>query len=285
MKIYCSLDPGDLTADSIKKFRIRRPLISYLHFVTNEKYVSITKRDKLFEIIKANKADYFLDSGAFTAYSQKSLTPTGHNKIFPKQTRILVRNYISFIEEYGHYFDVIAGLDVIGDAQASFANYKDIARNTKYPILPTYHLGEPIEYFDKYCALVDYFAIGGLVPIRDRLAKVQIIRRLIERKNRFDPNIKLHLFGYTDILMLRKIGHLVHSVDSTSWKSSTRVADFLTPSGQRVSYLDDLKMKNVMGHAPMYAICGLNVSVLQEIEDEINGLNTTKEEQIINVNN
>jgi len=76
-------------------------------------------RRPLGEKEKERKLDIFLDSGAFSAYTQKAV--------------IKLDDYIAFIKKYAKYITVYANLDVIGDAEATLKNQKLMERQGSSP--------------------------------------------------------------------------------------------------------------------------------------------------------
>lgn len=100
---------------------------------------------------KQNKVDLFLDSGAFSAWSQG--------------VEIDIQEYISFIKEHEDIIEVYANLDDITSPQRTWDNQKIMEKAGLRP-LPTFHYGEADEWLLRYLdAGHDYIALGGMVPI------------------------------------------------------------------------------------------------------------------------
>ena len=95
----------------------------------------------------AEELDIFLDSGAFSAYTQK--------------TEIDLDEYIKFIKQNESLVEVYANLDVIGDAKATWRNQQIMEKAGLSP-MPVYHLDDPDEYLHRYIDNYDYFGLGGM---------------------------------------------------------------------------------------------------------------------------
>lgn len=158
----------------------------------------------------------FLDSGAFSAFSQ--------------EVTIDIKEYIEFIKKYEDKLEVYANLDVIGDPAATFRNQITMERAGLRP-LPTFHYGEDVSWLKKYLAKgYEYIALGGMVPISntDLLPWLDetFVNHLTDSKGM--PIVKVHGFGMTSFrLMLR---YPWYSVDSTSWIITGRTGGVYVPA-------------------------------------------------------
>jgi hypothetical protein len=195
-------------------------LLSY-HYVENEgkRFWGKTIEDML----RANeKVTLFLDSGAFSAWTQK--------------VSIDIHEYIEFIKRNQDHIHVYANLDVIGiggkqpnalTAKATLKNQKIMEKAGLKP-LPCFHFGEPLEYLDFYVENYDYLALGvagnsgsTLIPWFDECFK----NHICDEKG--FPKIKIHGFAVTSLkLMLR---YPFYSVDSTSWVVTGRMGSIYIP--------------------------------------------------------
>ena len=103
------------------------------------------------QVYKQNKVDLFLDSGAYSAYSQG--------------ISINLDDYIAFIKENISSLNVYANLDVIGDPAKTWQNQRLMER-AGLNSLPTFHYNENERWLRKYLDKgYDYIALGGMVPI------------------------------------------------------------------------------------------------------------------------
>lgn len=178
------------------------------------------------EIIKSldGSIPLFMDSGAYSAYTKGKI--------------IDIDEYINFINQYGENIRLIASLDVINEPIKSYENYDYIYNKIKYKdkLVPCFHLGEPLEYLDKYLsdARVSYIAIGGLAINKKNQNKETIngIVNYIRGKNK---NIKIHLFGITNIDLISDVE--ITSVDSSTWIRRAIYGDILNPINGKAYHL------------------------------------------------
>lgn len=163
---------------------------------------------------KKNKVNLFLDSGAFSAWSQGA--------------EINIHNYIEFIKKNIKYIDTYAVLDVIGNAEKTLKNQRIMEKAGLSP-LPCFHYGEDIKYLKRYLKNYDYIALGGMVPISTKDLRPwldELFSKHICSKDGM-PKVKIHGFGMTALtLMLR---YPWYSVDSTSWVVTGRMGGILIP--------------------------------------------------------
>ena len=89
------------------------------------------------------------DSGAF------SVATSTHGKID-------VYEYMDFMATFKDCCEVFITLDVVTDVNASVRNY-DLIRSKGFPVMPVYHIGEPISLLDDYVKDTGWVGIGGSV--------------------------------------------------------------------------------------------------------------------------
>jgi len=147
--------------------------------------------------------DLFLDSGAFTAFTQG--------------TEIDVEEYAEFIQRTRDYWTVVSCLDDIGNAKGSYNNLKALESNGVQPA-PVFHCREDVRWLVRYLDEgYDYILLGGMVP-----ESTQYLMRWLDdlwgnylTDDQGRPRVKVHGFGLTaQELMFR---YPWHSVDSASW--------------------------------------------------------------------
>ena len=165
--------------------------------------------------LKPNKKiELFLDSGAYSAYTQK--------------TKIDIQDYINFIRRHKKNLEVYANLDVIGSAEETLKN-QEIMEDAGLSPLPCFHYGEPIKYLKHYLKKYDYIALGGMVPISSKDLTIwldDLFLNYICDSNGV-PKVKVHGFGLTSLnLMLR---YCWFSTDSTSWVMTSRMGSIYVP--------------------------------------------------------
>jgi hypothetical protein len=172
------------------------------------------------KMIKQNKVSLFLDSGAFSAWSQG--------------VTIDIQEYIRFIKEHQDIIEVYANLDVIGDAEATWSN-QTIMEEAGLAPLPVFHIEETThkrggEYWLQRCLTYPYFCIGGMArgyTTEQRCGFLDWCFSVVCRRPSRMPEAKVHGFGLTSLrLMLR---YPWYSVDSTSWVVTGRMGSVYVP--------------------------------------------------------
>jgi len=160
------------------------------------------------------EVDLFLDSGAFSAWT-KGIT-------------IDLQEYIDFIKKNEQYLEHYAVLDVIGDAEATYKNQKEMERQGLKPI-PCFHYGEDFQWLKYYMDKYDYVALGGLVgkPKVELTEHLDKAWRIICDTPKNLPKTKIHGFGITSIQFLLR--YPWYSVDSTSWVLVGRTGGIYVP--------------------------------------------------------
>lgn len=187
MKLYLGLSPDD--PRNYKNFE--RVLISYHYF--KKKYDSIK------DLIK--DYDLFVDSGAFSAFTQEKT--------------IDINDYMKWIKD--NNFTRYAGLDVIYNPEQTLKNL-DIMKAQGLNPIPTFHYGSDLKILEQLVKDYDYIALGGLVPLaKDKKTLSNWLdncfRILIPRVQ--DLSLKVHGFGVLADDMLKR--YPFYSVDGTSW--------------------------------------------------------------------
>jgi hypothetical protein len=193
--------------------------------------------------LRREHPDFFLDSGAFTAWSQGK--------------EVDLEEYCDFILEHKDKVTCYAGLDVIGDYKATIKNVDRMIARGLMPI-PTFHYGEPYFVLDEYKKF-PYIAIGGIV----RLARPSMYAFFDQAWNHLvDENgeavTKVHGFGLTvDEAMLR---YPWYSVDSTTWLNGGKFGIVLHPKHHRRLTMSD--------NSPYSKVIGKHVDTVSDIERE-----------------
>jgi hypothetical protein len=171
-------------------------------------YYDLKQPEKLFKFLKEFPInDLFLDSGAFSAFTQNA--------------QIDIDNYINFIKKTETKLSVYANLDVIGEYETTYKNWIYMKENGVSP-LPVIHYGAPRSFFDLYFKKhkVSYLALGGLVPYVKRKHKIRAwLDNCFCILKDYWP-VKIHLFGVTTQWILER--YPAYSCDSTGWISGSR---------------------------------------------------------------
>ncbi len=207
-------------------------------------------------MVRKKKVELFLDSGAFSAWSQKK--------------EINIQDYIAFIKKHQSVIDVYSNLDVIGSAKKTYQNQLIMEKVGLHP-LPTFHYGEDEKWLFRYIDMGHkYIALGGMVPISTKdLGKwLDKIFPLTCDKNGM-PKIKVHGFGLTSLrLMLR---YPWYSVDSTSWVMTGRMGTIYIPrkkNGEWIYNIDSWKIA-VSSRSPSNKEVGKHIDTMSAGERRI----------------
>jgi hypothetical protein len=169
------------------------------HYVGSDKHV---------RFMRENKAQIFLDSGAFSAYTLG--------------VKLSVEEYCNYIKKN---IDIIrkedgvimaSVLDGIGDVVETYNNQLQMEKLGVRP-LPCFHAGEDERYLEWYVANYDYITLGGMVGANT--AQLQIWLDRVWGKYLLDgagnPKIKVHGFGITSVPLMER--YPWQSCDSSSW--------------------------------------------------------------------
>jgi len=108
--------------------------------------------------------------------------------------------------------DEIFALDVIGDAEASFANFERSLEDELYAI-PTFHISSDLDHLKRMCKdkRVEKIALGGMVRHTTATQRREWLKWCF---NIAWPR-KIHAFGVTDEKTLSMFPF--HSCDSSTW--------------------------------------------------------------------
>lgn len=154
-----------------------------------------------------SKLNIFIDSGAFTAWTQGK--------------KIDINEYIAFLRKNENEILMAANLDIIGGTKTTeqtLQNQKimdEAGLNVK--IIPCFHYGENFSVLKSYVEKYEYIALGGMAKMT-KTGAAQTKEWLI---NCFDiicddkgvPKVKVHGFGLTTINLITAFPW--ESVDST----------------------------------------------------------------------
>lgn len=216
--------------DALLAGGVKHILYSFYYILTMQRESFIRKT------IEANpQVKFFLDSGAFTFFSQYKDNP---EKLPPPEE--YVKLYFRYIEEHGHLWERIAEPDLdIGGSYSVTLRDVDRWRNQmlerwpNYPITVVWH-GQrgPLEW-TKYCQdpKIRHIAYGS--GIND----VGMVRCFLNEAQWRGKTV--HGFAQTKLRLLR-YAHF-DSVDSTSWLSGQRFGTLYVWRGDRFVTLPSTK--------------------------------------------
>lgn len=185
-------------AEKAARDNVKYLLESY-HYIHKEQYV---------EKIRADGAKVFLDSGAFSAFTQG--------------VEIDLPEYCAYIKRNKDIIEVVDGtplfsvLDGIGDPLKTYQNQMAMESLGVRP-LPCFHFGEDERYLEWYIKNYEYITLGGMVPINTPQLYIWLDRiwdrYLTDGAGR--PRLKVHGFGLTNVGLMER--YPWYSVDSSSW--------------------------------------------------------------------
>ena len=212
-----------------QRLQVKYILESY-HYVYRKSFV---------EKMRADGVKIFLDSGAFSAFTQG--------------VEVDMVAYCQYIQENSDILEVVDGmvcasvLDGIGDPLKTYQNQLAMESLGVRP-LPCFHYGEDERYLDYYTANYPYITLGGMVPIStpqlyhwlDRVWE----KHLVDGAGR--PKVKVHGFGLTTMALVER--YPWYSVDSSSWVQTARTGGMiLYPEARVVSVSDRSPTRKVEG--------------------------------------
>lgn len=211
------------------------------HYVGKQKYV---------DEMRNNRAQIFLDSGAFSAHTLGVSLDVKEYSDYIIRNRDILRNVDG---------DVMASvLDGIGDPLKTYENQMKMEYYGADP-LPCYHYGEDERYLEYYVANYDYITIGGMVGKSQPQATVWLDR--VWEKYMVDgagkPKVKVHGFGITAIPIMER--YPWYSCDSSSWIQSAAFGTIVDPKHGALS---------VSGKSPSRHDKGRHISTLTQIEQD-----------------
>ena len=160
----------------------------------------IGKENKIITIDQTVIDSYFLDSGAYTAFTRKK--------------DIDINAFIEFIKLNIDQLDAYASLDDIADPQISIKNYEYMVDQKIMP-LPTFHYGESVDVLEYYISKAEYIGLGGQVGM-STINQFHWLQNVFTRY----PTTKFHGFGMTKIQFLKQFPW--YSVDSTTYLDGSK---------------------------------------------------------------
>ncbi len=213
-----------------------------------------------------NKVNLFLDSGAFSAWTQG--------------VDIDIQEYIAFIKKHEDIIEVYANLDVISKgassadkklaAEQTLENQKNMEKAGLSP-LPVFHVGEPFQYLEHYIQKYDYVALGGMVgrPKKTLIPWLDTCFGDFICDKHGLPKVKPHGFGLTSLPLMLKFPWW--SVDSTSWVATGRMGSIYVPRFRDGEWIyDENSWKiSVSSRSPDTKEAGKHISTLSPRQKEI----------------
>jgi len=133
-----------------------------------------------------NKPKVLLDSGAYTASR--------------KGKPIDLDEYATFLIEHRQEYEDCVCLDVIGDGEKSYNNWKYL-RGKGINVIPVYHANTDPIWLEKYLRRTDYIALGAIANLNTKKRIENLSKTwgqyLLNKDN--TPKVKVHGLGLTNI--------------------------------------------------------------------------------------
>jgi len=214
------------------------------HYIHSQRHV---------DRIRAEGVKVFLDSGAFSAFTQG--------------VEIDIGEYCDYIHKNADIIDFPSVLDAIGDPEGTIRNQAEMERRGVNP-LPCFHYGEPMELLQHYVANYDYITLGGMVPISTPQLKMWL-DDIWENHLTDDsgvPLTKVHGFGLTSLPLMQRYPWF--SVDSSTWVQWAANGMILMPT--RTGQID-VSSKSSRRKIPNQHLDSVSDIERIRIEDEIRG--------------
>jgi len=170
-----------------------RALFSYFYY-----------KNKIHEIHEFLNAGHeaFLDSGAFSVHNAGAT--------------VNIDDYCKFV--IASKCPIFAGLDVIGNAEATKMNTKYMFDNYGLKAIPTFHMGSSLNDLEELVhGNYSYIALGGLAFAANTINHCDAVWHYILTHN---PKLRVHGFAVTNVEIMRR--YPWYSVDSSSYKSCRR---------------------------------------------------------------
>jgi hypothetical protein len=221
---YAKLTEGEqLIVDGIPHI-----LESY-HYVNKQSFV---------DVMRAQGAKVFLDSGAFSAHS------LGVSIDINAYCDYIKRNIDILRCEDGAVMASV--LDGIGDALKTYQNQLYMESQGAKP-LPCFHFGEDPRYLEWYVDRYSYITIGGLVGKAQRDQEIWLDR--IWERYMLDGSghakLKVHAFGVTSPHIMKRYPWF--SCDSSSWIQAASFGSIFTSEHGPVAVSKDSPSKHENG--------------------------------------
>lgn len=159
--------------------------------------------------------DIMLDSGAFTNWSTGKIAVT-------------MEAYLEFLADYAEAFPWYLNLDVIGDAEATRANYQRMKREGFSPV-PVFQRGAPADELRRMVQDRGFVCIGGVSRNPTASSEMDYMRQCLSIVD--EEGGEAHLLGVAGITSLKRLRP--KSADASTWSSASRYGELRlwTPRG------------------------------------------------------
>jgi len=202
----------------------------------------------------------FLDSGAFSFQNAFGCIDGRNNNDKSELTTYALMtymlDYLEFVKQYGHYFDIIVEVDVdyiIGSKKTRYMF--DRMRQDGVDIRPVWHIPKGDAWWEKDSKTFNYMGIEGQTRHRDDPISFYNQKMKIAHEN----DCRIHGFAMTDFGVLDRVPF--DSVDSASWMLQAANGTVKTPFGT-IAISDRSIMNGEIGDVLNYA----SLNTLQKAE-------------------
>lgn len=180
--------------------------------------------------IRSDKQTIFLDSGAFSMFTQG--------------VKVDLASYANYIKNHSDIIHVASNLDAIGagNEQLSYDRQKQL-EDMGVDIKPVHHVRDHDEWLVRYLEEgYDYIFLGGMVPENTPT----LMKWLDDMWSKYltnpdgTPKVKVHGFGLTTLSLMTR--YPWYSVDSTSWVMTSRFGSIFLDVPQPDGTIRDYKV-------------------------------------------
>lgn len=166
-------------------------LVSY-HYYGEDRHIQ--------PLATSGKLQMIGDSGAFSAWSQG--------------VRIELDEYAAWCRRWWDHLCWCASLDVIGDPQGSWRNWRTLRDKHHLLTVPTLHAGTDRAWLDAYAAEgVDLVGLGGMAAVGQAPRAYRWVVHMMAYARKHWPQIRFHLWGVSSRQFLANLP--VWSADSS----------------------------------------------------------------------
>jgi hypothetical protein len=232
----------------------------YIYPFVLESFYYVNTAGKL-KAIRHNKQKIFLDSGAFTAFTQGA--------------KISLRSYADFVARNLDIVESAASLDVIGEGreQESYDNLQQLKKmlgSSGKPLIPTHHISDHDDWLKRYLDEGhDFIALGGVAQASKPTLKAWLdhIWHYYLTNPDGTAKIRAHGFAITDReLMFR---YPWYSVDSTSWAATSHFGAVFLAIAQEDGSVKDYKIDFSTRSSKRYQLDSWHFNNLTSDEQEV----------------
>jgi hypothetical protein len=205
------------------------------HILESYHYV---KKQSFVDVMRQDRAQVFLDSGAFSAYTLGVELKVSEYCAYIKRNIDLIRKEDGVL--------IASVLDGIGDPLETYKNQQEMEARGVTP-LPCFHAGEDERYLELYVRKYPYITLGGMVGSSNKQLQIWLDRvwdrYLVDGSGR--PKLKVHGFGITSIPIMER--YPWWSCDSSSWVQTAAFGAIMHPLYGNINISENNPAKHDLG--------------------------------------